>query len=489
MANKLVWFLFGLISFSLFVFFLNYPVHTSGGDIVEYFGMTQSLINHGGVNLTDKDYNDLKKYLNPGYFVNTNEVKENGGFLYYMKGKDGEKYPVHFPLYSVLSLPVRIILRLFHLNELLTLRIANLIILSVTVIIMFLKFIKTAGPRLLFLLLTYLSPIAFFIIWPGPDIFYISMLMLAIFLFYGEKYKESVILLGFASWHSQPLMIIALGALCYYFFSRVKILDFLKGKSIHVTPFVVIDCIILFLFIILPYLYNYFIFGVFTPWTILKDGWTQLNGFGIQNMSMQKLFEQFFDPNVGLIWYAPLILLIGSYYLLKSVKINLQNGLVVFIILLTAVFYQTNPAWHYGTAGYGPTRHIIFVIPFLIFFIVRGLQNRTIEKLALLLIVVTQIFSLSINGYFSPKFENSLVQSPYAQLILNRFPRLYNPTPEIFVDRTNHTDFKYLETAIYSLNGKCKKAFVLYADKELVEKECGSINIPISQKGTYVTFD
>lgn len=489
MANKLVWFLFSLISASLFVFFLNYPVHTSGGDIVEYFGMTQSLINHGGVNLTDKDYNDLKKYLNPGYFVNTNEVKENGGFLYYMKGKDSERYPVHFLFYSLLCLPVRIILHLFHLNELLTLRIANLIILSGMVIIVFLKFIKTAGPRFLFLLLTYLSPIAFFIIWPGPDIFYISMLMLAIFLFYGKKYKESVILLAFASWHSQPLIVLALGALSYYFFSTSKIVDFFKKKNIHIDPSVVIYSIILFLLIILPYLFNYFVFGVFTPWTILKDGWTQLNGFGIQNISMQKLFEQFFDPNVGLIWYAPVLFLVGCYYLFKSVKVNLQDGLVVIIIFLTAMFYQTNPAWHYGTAGYGPTRHIIFIIPFLIFFIVRGLQNRTIEKLALLLIVVTQIFSLSINGYFSPKFENSLVQSPYAQLILNHFPRLYNPTPEIFVDRTNHTDLKYLETAIYSQNGKCQKAFVLYTDKESVEKECGLINLPISQKGTYVTFD
>lgn len=488
MVNKLTWLLFGLIFVGLFVFFFNYPVANSGGDIVEYFGMTQSLINHAGVNLTTQDYESLKQHLNPGYFVNTNAVEENGGFLYYMKGKDGERYPVHFLFYSLLCLPVRIILHLFHINELLTLRLANLLLLSGTVIIIFSRFIKSTKKRLLFLLLTYLSPIAFFIIWPGPDILYLSLLMIAVFLFYEKKLKETVLFLAFSSWHSQPLMILAGGVLSYYFLSTTNILNKLRGEKITIHLSNSIDCIILFLFIILPYIYNYFIFGVPTPWTILKDGWTQLYGFGIQNMSLQKLFEQFFDPNIGLLWYAPVPLFLGAFYLLRRAKNEVKTRIVAVFILITAMFYQTNPAWHYGTAGYGPTRHILFVIPFLIFFILQGIKNNVLEKCAILLLVISQLFFLLVNGFFAPRFENSLVHSPYARYILNHFSSLYNPTPEIFIDRTNHTDLKYLKTAIYKQNGKCLKAFVFIQDKTLVENECGLVKNPIGEKGAYVEF-
>lgn len=475
MANKLVWLVFGLITCVLFLFFLQYPVHNSGGDIVEYFGMTESLINHGGVNLTSEDYEKLKLSLNPGYFVNPNEVEQNGGFLYYMEGKDGNKYPVHFPLYSLISFPVRILLRIFQLNELLTLRIANLLIFSGMVFIILQRFLKSPYQKAIFLLTLYLSPIISFLIWPGPDIYYLSLLTIGIFLFYEKRYVPAVISLALASWHSQPLMIIAFGTLAYYFFSQIQT-PLVNGKGrIDISPSLLVKSSFLFILIILPYLYNYALFGVFTPWTILQDGWTQRYGFGIQNMSLKKLFEQFFDLNAGLFWYAPMLLLFGIYYLFRSAKSYMRDRLVLLITLLTAFFYQTNPAWHYGAAGYGPSRHILFILPFLIYFAVRELKSGVKGQFIILFFVVSQLFTLSMNGFIVPQFENTLFHSPYARYVLDNFPHIYNPTAEIFVDRTNHTDLKILKTAIYKNNGECKKAYVLKTDMNLLEQECGFI--------------
>lgn len=475
MANKFVWFVFGLITCALFLFFLQYPVHNSGGDILEYFGMTESLTNHGGVNLTSDDYEKLKLSLNPGYFVNPNEVEQNGGFLYYMDGKDGKRYPVHFPFYSLISFPVRILLRIFQLNELLTLRIANLLIFSGMVFIILQKFLKSPYQKTVFLLTLYLSPIISFLIWPGPDIYYLSLLMIGTFLFYEKKYEGTVIATALASWHSQPLMIIALGALAYYFLSQMQISLISEKRRIKIHPLLLIKSTFLFILIILPYLYNYAIFGVFTPWTILQDGWTQRYGFGVQNMSIKKLFEQFFDLNVGLFWYAPILLLLGIYYLFRSAKSYMRDRLVFLIILLTAFFYQTNPAWHYGTAGYGPSRHILFILPFLIYFVVKELKSGINGKFIILAFIVSQLFTLSINSFITPQFENTLFHSPYARYVLDHFPSLYNPTPEIFVDRTNHTDLKFLKTALYMNNSECKKAYVLYTEVDLLEQQCGFI--------------
>lgn len=465
MINKLPWAAFILATLSLFSFFLNFPIQNSGGDIVEYFGMTESLINHKGIDLTSKDFENLKNYLNPGYFVDTGQTDQNGGFLYYMEGKNGDKYPVHFFFYSLLSLPIRLLLRFFGLNELLALRLTNLAILSLTSFIILKVFLKSAFKKIVFITLSLLSPIIQFIIWPGPDIYYMSLLLLAVFLFFEKKYFWACLLTGLASWHSQPLVIIFL----------FNILFYLKNNGIKPTQ-------LLFLFFItgLPYLLNIYTFGVLTPWTILEDEWTKINGFGLQNASLQKLFEQFFDPNIGLFWYAPGILLVGMFLMAKNVKIAAT-------LLITAFFYQTNPAWNYGTAGFGPTRHILFIIPFLIYYIT-SLNKNIKNKIILTLIIISQAFSLSINNFLTPVLENSLNQSPYAAFILNHFPQIYNPTPEIFVDRTNHTDFKYISTAVYKFNNQCKKAFVLKSDEDKVIKECGFITDFNLTKDSYVNY-
>ena len=125
MGNKITLIIFFIITTLLFVFFLNYPTSNSGGDIVEYFGMSESFISHGGVDLTDVDYNKLRKYLNAGYFTDPASTDQNGGFLYYMKGQDGRSYPVHFFFYSLLSVPVRLFLKFFYMDQLITLRLTN----------------------------------------------------------------------------------------------------------------------------------------------------------------------------------------------------------------------------------------------------------------------------------------------------------------------------------------------------------------------------
>src|SRR3989338_2730166 len=481
MGNKITLIIFFIITTLLFVFFLNYPTSNSGGDIVEYFGMSESFISHGGVDLTDVDYNKLRKYLNAGYFTDPASTDQNGGFLYYMKGQDGRSYPVHFFFYSLLSVPVRLFLKFFYMDQLITLRLTNLIILTVTVAFILKYFISGFFQRLVFLTLVYLSPIIFFIIWHGPDIYYISFLLLGIFLFYKNKLIPSILCFGMASWQSQPLVVLALGSLMYFVYQNRKNL-----KNAILT------ILFLGLLIFVPYIFNYWAFGVFTPWTILDDGWTRIYGFGLQNVHVRKLFEQFFDLNIGLFWYAPILTIGGLFAFLASVRKEAKNLWMLILVVVTAFAYQTNPAWHYGTAGYGPTRHILFIIPFLIYFFVNRIRPNLQGVFLLIIFAMSQIYILPMNSFLAPKFENSLEHSPYAKWVLSRYPYLYNPTPEIFVDRTNHSDLKYIKSAIYKEGTVCKKAFILPGDKELLISECGYIPPSYEQKaggeGMYVNY-
>lgn len=474
MKDTSIWIIFSVITISLFVFYFLYPPINYGGDIVEYFGMTESLIKHAGISLTDLDKDNLKNSLHPGYFSNT-DPEQNGGFLYYMTGKDGKEYPVHFFFYSLLALPVRVILKIFEFNELNTLRFTNLILLSIAAFVIVRYFLISFFQRVVFLFLFYLSPFIWFVPWPGPDVYYMSLVLLAVFSLYKRWILFACLLVVFASWHSQPLIILAFAFIAYYIFSQTSFMTFDEKKYVHINPKIIGLSLVLGLIVFLPYVYNYLIFGVFTPWTILQDGWTQLYGFGIQNMSIQKLFEQFFDLNIGLFWYAPLIVLGGFYYLFIQARFDRRGILIFLASLATLFFYQTNPAWHYGTTGYGPTRHVLFILPIFIFYIMRFLQPGIGSFLFLGFFIVSQVGIQYMNGFFAPNFNNTLYHSPYAEYVLTNYPKFYNPTPEIFVDRTNHTDLKYLHTAIYKKNGTCIKAYVLKTDEERFKAECGSI--------------
>lgn len=456
--NKLIqrsevpWIIFAVITGFLFLFFSFGPILSWGGDIIEYFGIGTSFINHLGPGLTSKDVADLEALLNPAYLRDPQ---------YYIPGLDGSRYPVHFIFYSLLTLPFRLILRLLSSAEVRALALTNIALLSATVFYCLRRIQEWKG-KLVFLLLVYFSPIVWFIAWPGPEILYLSLIMLSVLFFRQKNYLYAAVFASIGSWHSQPLIILS----CYYLLAYV-----LTNRKFITLELSVLALLVAFL----PYLYNRLIFGVWTPWTIIQNIWTQYYGFGIQNIRLQKLGEQFFDFNMGLFWYMPVIALVGSFFLLKGAAKNRPLAGLIVVILVTALFYQTNPAWNYGTSGYGPTRHIIFVIPFLIWFALDAFsQSRRMLVLAGL-VVVSQAYILSFNGFLTPNFLNIMSHNPVARFVLNRVPHLYNPTPELFVDRTNHTDLDYITTAIYKDNGKCRKAFVLPTDVELVRKECGYI--------------
>ena len=457
MANsRLVWILFTAITILLGIFFLRYPPIYYGGDLAEYYGTTESFLNHGTPQLTNQDRINLEKVVNPVNFIDP---------LYYIKGTDGNRYPVHFIFYSLLSLPVRIVLKLFQLPEINSLRMTNFIILEATLYIVLKRFIKSPFRQLLFLTTIYLSPLISFIIWPGPDLYYLCLLLIGVFCFYERKYFLASLLVVLASWHSQPLVILASTSIAYYVFH----------KGIIPSPKTVAISLLLIFLMLVPYAYNYILFGNLTPWVIFQDGWTKEYGFRLQNVSIKKLFEQFFDLNMGLFWYAPVLLFTGIYFLKNDMLVNKKSILLIIILFLNTFFYQTNPAWHYGTSGFGPTRHILYFLPFLIFFFVTCLKPTKNHLIVLCLFIISQLYVLSFNGFITPDFIKVLYHSPYAEYVLNNYPNIYNPTPEIFVDRTNHNDLKYLTSAIYKYNGICKKAFILKKDKQVLINECGFI--------------
>jgi hypothetical protein len=322
----------------------------------------------------------------------------------------------------------------------------------------------------------------FFLSWPGPDLLVVMSIMAGLFAFRKKRYFLASLITAFASWQSQPVIIISGLFFIFAFFQNLQVKAAEKALHFSINYHSVLRLLFGLGILLVPYFYNLWAFGVLTPWTIFQNGWTQITGFGLQNASLQRLYEQFFDLNIGLFWYAPLIMVFGLLTGLLAVIKEKRNVLLLLALLFTAIFFQTNPAWHFGTAGYGPTRHVIFAIPFFIYWIVQIIKKNWLGKGILLVCIVTQIFVLSLNAYYLPNFENTLQLSPVAKFVLTRWPTIYHPTPEIFVDRVNHSDGGVITSAVYKdENGKCVKAYVLKTDKEKIEQICGQFSEKNSQ--------
>lgn len=466
-----------LIAGLIFGAFLASPVPLPAGDIAEYYGITESVLRHGSVNLSAEDERILSQTLHPEYFANPG---------YYIAGTNGNRYPVHFVAYSFVLVPVRLLLRQFNISEFHLFSLANTLLFFGAITFILLRLVHVPSRQTVLILLTLTSPLIFFLWWPGPDIFSLSLLLVALFWFYEGGIFPAAALTAIASWHSQPLIVVTAGMLLY---------GTLKKHRTHRTSLLRSTAAILAL-AGLPYLYNLAIFRTLTPWTLLTDGWTALNGFGLRNVSIQKFIEQFFDLNIGVFWYAPLLVVGGVTCIAARIRHDKKIQWLTLIGVATLLAYQTNPAWHYGTSGFGPSRHAIVMIPFLIAAIVWQTKPNVLWTDFMVLVFVSQGALLSLNNYIFPVFSNTLVYAPIARFVLDRWPGLYTPTPEIFSDRTNHTDLDHPTSAIYKKNGVCKKAYVLARDIDMVIAACGAFpEIPRASiqnpetDGFYVTYD
>lgn len=466
-----------LLAGLIFGAFLAVPPPEPAGDIAEYFGITESVLRHSSINLTPQDQTALSQTLHPEYFSNPG---------YYIPGTDGNRYPVHFIGYSLLLTPLRWILQQAGIPELHIFSLANTLLLFGAITYILLRFLRQPSRQLLFVTLTITSPLIFFLWWPGPDIFSLSFLLISLFWLYEGGIFPAAALTAIASWQAQPMIVITASMLLY---GATHTTNAYRKKIL--IPTAIILCLAA-----LPYLYNFILLRTLTPWTILKDGWTTMNGFGLHNMSIQKLFEQFFDLNMGVFWYAPLLVSAGIIRIAARIRHDAKIRWLALTGIAVLFAYQTNPAWHYGTSGFGPSRHTLVMIPFLIAAIVWHAKPKALWTGFMVLLFVSQVAFLSLNNYIFPVFSNTLVHSPIARFVLDRWPALYTPTPEIFSDRTNHTDLDHPSSAIYQVNGTCKKAYVLGRDIDMVIATCGSFPESVRASilnpdtdGFYVTYD
>ncbi len=421
----------GLIIISILTLsFIQKPELT--GDGSEYYLMLESLYNHQTPELRSEDINSFK------------EKEELYGFKVYQFDKDnaysgyfesnGNFYSYHFFFYSLISLPVKIVLENLNLDVLKVFQITNALLLSIVVFVILRIKDFSELKKTILILFTIFNPILWFIFWSHPEVFSYSFLTLSLIYLLDKKLNLAIILSILASFQNFPLIIIPFLIFIYKLYLILKVNNF---KILNLTLSNLRDIVFTFLLSLISFIPLIFYLINFNTISLISSS----GGTNTSLISLQRIFELVFDLNIGLLPYSPIFLMLGLilfiylFIKLKFLRIPLILSLISLIFILGLSSSTTN--WNHGTTG--PSRYVLWsIIPFLFFILLLFFKYFEVNRKLIILsgfnIVINLIILLSV---FLPNVSFGALNHSYlSKFVLDNYPSLYNPTAEIFAERT-----------------------------------------------------
>jgi hypothetical protein len=185
------------------------------------------------------------------------------------------------------------------------------------------------------------------------------------------------------------------------------------------------------------------------------------SGVVIHLPSPRALATPILDPNLGVAWFAPVIVIlivIGAWLSIGSgdwKRVIPSCGGAAVLLFAVA---QTPNVNHGGTVGM--SRYGVWIVAILVPFAIPaaafvGTRWPTIMRSA---IAATVLFAAL---FLHPRFSDSGAgprPTPLASMLWTRWPALDNPLPEVFAERLGHVDGM---PPVPVATGQCEKALVI----------------------------
>jgi hypothetical protein len=206
-----------------------------------------------------------------------------------------------------------------------------------------------------------------------------------------------------------------------------------------------------------------------------------------RHVSVSRALELFVDPNLGLLPYVPLTLVLALVLALvhlarrrAEAEERASPAWLLAAVALVA-FASTGAAnWNHGTVG--PSRYGLWLLPFLFVLLAWALEGpgsgarRVAVPLAVFAALSQGAIAFARGGVHAP--EDYTRHSLVARWVLERWPALYNPTSEIFIERTEHREINpalpRTEPVVYRSAAGCRKAWLQKRHVATIAESCGS---------------
>jgi hypothetical protein len=289
---------------------------------------------------------------------------------------------------------------------------------------------------LVLLPLAFLTPALWFIPLAHTEAFVYSLGLAATACWLSDRRILAILLNSIAATQFQPLTVVTLylaGATLWSYRAGGPLREVLRSR----WP-AVLACLACTAVAFIPDAFYFLHYG--TGSLVTREGFADR-----RLMSAGKLASLFFDLNTGLAVYLPGVLLLFAWSLYVAIRKAIRARTVAPLVLPAAIFaalYATTSAriWNYHTQGIA--RYALYCTPALLLAI--GLQLRAAKRIGWVVPALT-VVGLSLQvlvhdqfGWFGYRGNDNLHHNVVALYVMERWPSLYVPPPEIFCSRTLH---------------------------------------------------
>lgn len=434
---------------------------TMVGDGKEYLAYAYAFASHLSPDIRQEDLERLA----------TSIPKNNTGFLHslptlglgkpfgdggqtdrwmFARTADGHLYTHHFWLYSALVAPFLLLTNWMGLNAFRAFPLANLAFVFVSLGYLAFFWRGTAFQKQTLAALFLLTGTTYYIWWPTPEIFTASCLLLALMAVYDRRYVLALLMTALPATQNPPLLGFLIVLAAMYALQR-GLIGVVGGKfrcriAGNLRVFLVSG--VAFGIALLPLAFFYLTFGVLNPLVAMGAGNPAL-------LSWRRLFSLYFDLNQGMI-VALMGVFIGIAFvavLLVGKGLEHGNNLIsilysfrplaagVAVSVLMAIPALTTGNWNSGHAVF--MRYAYWLsVPILFGFIV---SLSALPRQWRIMLAIATVFAQFVGVMYYDIWgknwrSNWLEFKPVAKRVMIHFPSLYNPEPEIFLERLIHRD-------------------------------------------------
>ncbi len=425
------------------------------GDGYEYMYQTTSFRNHLSFEVTEQDVEDTAKVFDDG--------RAYDKYSDLTLDKDGKAYCNHFGFYSVLVLPLRMLLFKLGYDPTYSFFIFNLILMiaaaSVTQI-----FLKTDDiKKLCLVLLVLLSPAFLYISWVHTEVYIFAFAVMGLVFWHNKKWGISILMVSIAA--IQNLGILPLGMMIGIDYI-IEVFIASKGEKKKV-PYLcrkILPYGLFYLPAFVPMAMNLIHFGTIS---VIADKVTDTTDL------LRKAAAFIVDPNIGLIIYVPVMVIGFAVIAIASLvmKVNLRKTML-YTLAIAGMLFIVSFERQINCGMNGIMRYCVWIYPVIFFYFVLNFDFAfRNHKLFHILAAGSSVFTAAVMALFlwGPFVYGQNDFSPVAKLILSTCPSVYDPPVGIFYSRCCEHEIYYSEDPVsfYDSEGYSRKIIV---SKEALSK-------------------
>jgi hypothetical protein len=395
------WTALALVAWELFA--LRGPPLVAG-DAQEYLIALQSWADHGSPEQRPGDVQAVAALLRAhGHTIG---AASNG----YFPDAQGRWYGYHFWVYALMAVPAKLVLRALHRDELGAFEAANLALFAAALVGAMRARSLPPARRSIFVVLAALGPVLWYVRWPHAEIYLWSFVVLGLAQLDARRYVVAAALFSMAAMQMQPLALLA--AACVALSLRAR-----RWRTTLATACAALPSLA-------PAAFYLWHFGHPSP----------MAAAGLLRwplVSLERVASFFLDFDQGMLVHAPATVVLGVSGIAFAARVRAYRAIVIALTAVAmAAAMGTTVNWNAGCCGM--LRYGVWVMPLFAWIAARWLPRSPLAIGACALVVFAQLHHVGTRV----GNDDSLEHGPLARAILANVPTLYDPEPEIFVERT-----------------------------------------------------